>query len=75
MRGDGNQSEKPHVPEGEILVGVGEISQFLRLNARTISNLIKRDALPVRRCGLGWVSTKGAIIRWLERRLERGNDG
>jgi hypothetical protein len=70
MQNGSGQTDNRVVPSGEILVGVAEIGAFLRLNPRTVSNLIKRDALPVTRCGLGWLTTKGAVVRWLERRAE-----
>ena len=71
-------SRKPDnrvVPAGEILVGILEIAAFMRLNHRTVTGLIRSGGLPVTRCGLGKVSTKGAIIRWLERRAENGSNG
>jgi hypothetical protein len=62
-------------PDSEILNGVSEIAQFMRLSSRTVGALIKTAGLPTCRVGLGKSTTKTAVVNWLTRRAEGRIDG
>ena len=55
----------------ELLRGIGQVAAFLGINARQVSLLAKERGLPLL-AGVGHhkMSTKTAILRWLEREME-----
>jgi hypothetical protein len=75
MDRDSVQSEKPPMPDSEILNGISEIAAFLKVTNRAVTGLIGSGGLPVCRLGLGKASTKTAITNWLTKRAEAGTNG
>lgn len=69
-------SRARHIDTGaEMLVGYEQIGAFLAINPRMVGKLVKRAGLPVTLLGLNRVSTRSALLKWIEKRMEGGNAG
>jgi hypothetical protein len=49
----------------QVLSGLKEIGAFLGVSRRTAGELIKKEKLPARRVGKGYISTPLLIERWI----------
>ena len=67
------------VPE---ILDVATAAQFLTVSSDTVYSLFQRGELPGRKVGRKWVTTKAAVLRWIEnsasddalaRAVERGD--
>jgi excisionase family DNA binding protein len=66
---------------GEVL-DVKMVAELLTVSADTVYDLFKRGELPGRKVGRKWITTKNAVLRWIEssseddtlaRAIERGD--
>ena len=44
---------------------IQELADALRIDARTVSNLVKTAGLPGRKCGVSWRFDPDAVKQWL----------
>jgi excisionase family DNA binding protein len=75
----GKEPAPARVPE---ILDVGMAAAFLTVSRDTVYQLFQRGELPGRKVGRKWVTTKAAVVRWLEhssaddslaRAVERGD--
>jgi excisionase family DNA binding protein len=64
------------------ILDVGMTARFLTVSADTVYSLFQKGELPGRKVGRKWITTKSAVLRWIEssttddslaRSLERGD--
>jgi excisionase family DNA binding protein len=69
------------IPE---ILDVAAAAQFMTVSSDTVYSLFQRGELPGRKVGRKWVTTKAAVLRWIEnsasddalaRAVERGDRG
>jgi len=53
----------PRSPE---VLDVQEAAALLTVSADTVYDLFAKGELPVRRVGRKWITTKSAVLRWIE---------
>ena len=56
----------PPPPPHLVLLDVGMAADFLTVSRDTVYRLFQSGQLPGRKVGRKWVTTKAAVIRWLE---------
>lgn len=55
----------PSVEWEPIGMTIQELATAMRIDVRTVSNLIKTEGLPARKCGVSWRFDADAVKAWL----------
>jgi excisionase family DNA binding protein len=58
----------PH--KGREVLDVGMTAKLLMVSTDTVYDLLKRSELPGRKVGRKWLTTRNAVLRWIERSSE-----
>ena len=53
----------------EEIMTIKEVAKYLKMNEKTIYNLIKKKELPAFKLGGNWRFKKSIIDKWIEERL------
>jgi excisionase family DNA binding protein len=64
----------PHTPQYRANVTVLDVhmtAQFLTVSADTVYDLFQRGDLPGKKVGRKWLTTKTAVLRWLEQSTKK----
>jgi excisionase family DNA binding protein len=60
----------PWLPRNPEVLDVPRAAQMLTVSPDTVYDLLKRRELPGRKVGRKWLTTRGALLRWIESSLE-----
>ena len=66
----------PAIPSARLpeVLDVHMTAQFLTVSADTVYDLFQRGDLPGRKVGRKWLTTKTAVLRWLEESTRRSTE-
>jgi excisionase family DNA binding protein len=66
----------PAIPAARLpeVLDVHMTAQFLTVSADTVYDLFQRGDLPGRKVGRKWLTTKTAVLRWLEQSTKQGTE-
>ena len=66
----------PAIPAARLpeVLDVHMTAQFLTVSADTVYDLFQRGALPGRKVGRKWLTTKTAVLRWLEQSTKQSTE-
>ena len=60
------ESDSPTAPRNSAILDVHMAVEFLTVSPDTVYELFKSGEVPARKIGRTWITTKAAVLRWIE---------
>src|SRR5438067_11413746 len=69
MKKPTKRASRPQTPPQKVreVLDVGMAAQLLTVSTDTVYDLLKRGELPGRKVGRKWLTTRNAVLRWIEK--------